>query len=211
MNKPNRNFLLVLTIILGASLLLFGCDLTGGKPSASTPINSGAGNLGGPAQVSVSTGVILLTPGAPFPTLDINHIPGLTPLPATETPNPNATPTFGDTPTPGPTVDVASLHLPQGLTIYPGATNLDTSGLQGANGMNTLIFYTKDSTDQVITYYNQQLNQTGWTISSGPANTPGPADRQVWSWTNSTFTIVSIMVTDDPQGGTDVTVMWLAL
>jgi hypothetical protein len=35
--------------------------------------------------------------------------------------------------------------------------------------------------------------------------------RQVWAWTNSAFTIVSLMVTDDPQGGTDVTVVWTTL
>ncbi len=214
MNKPNRNFLLVLTLILIASWLLSSCKTTGTAPSASipsasTPTNSATGDLGGAAQVSVSTGVILLTPGQPLPMLDINQV--ITPLPATETPNPNATATPGPSPTPGPTVDVASLHLPQGLTIYPGATNLDTSGLQGANGMNTLTFKTNDLPDQVITYYNKQLNQAGWTTNSGAANTPAPGGRQVWSWTNSAFTVVSLMVTDDPQGGTDVTVMWLKM
>jgi hypothetical protein len=108
-------------------------------------------------------------------------------------------------------VDVTSLQLPKGLTIFPGATNLDTSGLKGANGMNTLVFHTKDSIDQVTSYYNQQLKQAGWKTASGPANTPGPDGRQVWNWTNSSFAVVSIMVTDDPGGGAKVTVTWLAL
>jgi hypothetical protein len=210
MNKSNSKWLLALTLILGIALLLFGCDLTAGKPNASSPTNAEAGSAVGAAQVSVSDGVILLTPGQPLPTLDLNQM-GITPMPATGTPNPNATVTPGPSPTPGPTVDVGSLHLPQGLTIYPGATNMDTSGLKDANGMNTLVFHTKDSADQVTTYYNQQLNQAGWKTSSGPANTPGPGGRQVWSWTNSAFAVISIMVTDDPGGGTQVTVMWLAL
>jgi hypothetical protein len=56
-----------------------------------------------------------------------------------------------------------------------------------------------------------QLNQAGWKTSSGLANTPGPGGRQVWSWTNSSYAVVRIMVTDDPGGGAQVTVTWLAL
>jgi hypothetical protein len=214
MNKLKSNLLLVLALSLGAALLLFGCELTTGKPaesqpSANNPTSSEAGNLGGAAQVSVSDGVILLTPGQPLPTLDISQI--ITPLPATDTPNPNATDTPGPSPTPAPTADVASLNLPKDLTIYPGATNLDTSGMKGSNGMNSLTFQTKDSPDQVITYYNKNFTQAGWTTSSGPGNTPGPDDRQVWSWTSSSLSVVSLMVTDHPGGGTDVTVTWIAL
>ena len=39
-----------------------------------------------PREVSVSDEVILLTPGQPLPTLDINHIPGITPVATTSTP-----------------------------------------------------------------------------------------------------------------------------
>ncbi len=214
MIKLKSNFLFILTLSLGAALLLFGCNLTAAKPSvsqpsASTPINAGAVSSGGAAQVSVSDGVILLTPGQPLPTLDINQV--ITPLPATATPNPNDTAIPGPSPTPGPTVDVAALGLPQGLTIYPGATNLDTSGLKGSNGMNSLTFKTKDTPDQVSSYYNKSLTQAGWSVNSGAANTPAPDGRQVWSWTNSAFTIVSMMVTNDPQGGSDVTVLWLKM
>jgi hypothetical protein len=135
-------------------------------------------------------------------------VPGST---VAATPNPNVTPTFGSTPTTGPVVDISSLHLPKGLTIYPGAINLDTSGLNGANGMNTLTFYSKDSPDLVTSYYNKNLNQAGWTTRSGPASTPGPDGRQVWTWTSPSMAVVSVMVTVDPGSGTDVTVTWLSL
>jgi hypothetical protein len=108
-------------------------------------------------------------------------------------------------------VDVAALNLPKGLTIYPGATNVDTSGIKGSSGMNSLTFHTMDSSDQVTIYYNKQLNQAGWTTSSGPANTPGPGGRQVWSWTSSSLSVVSLMATDHPGGGTDVTITWIVL
>lgn len=95
MNKPNRNFFLVLALILSVSLLLLSCQLTATAPTGPAATNPGAGSLGGGAQVSVSDGVILLTPGQPLPTLDINQLPGLTPVAGTGTPNPNATPPLG--------------------------------------------------------------------------------------------------------------------
>ena len=55
MNKPIRNFLLVLTLILSASLLLLSCNPAAGKPSASSTsapasTNPVASDLGGPAR-----------------------------------------------------------------------------------------------------------------------------------------------------------------
>jgi hypothetical protein len=58
--------------------------------------------------------------------------------------------------------------------------------------------------------FPSQLNQAGWKTASGPVNTPGPGGRQVWNWTNNSFEVISIMVTDDPGGGAQVSVTWLA-
>jgi hypothetical protein len=207
MDKLTHNFLLTLTLCLGAALLLFGCDLTTGKPSASSATNAGAGNPGGAAQISVSDGVILLTPGQPLPTLDLVQI-GLTPAPTSENSNPN--PDEGNTPTAGPTVDFNTLKLPKGMTIYPGATNLQASAVGGA-GVQSLSFHSGDAIDKVMAYYTAQLTQAGWKILNGPANTPGPDGRQVWTWSNNTMSVVSINATVDPKGGVLITVTWMSV
>jgi hypothetical protein len=202
MNKPNSKLLLVLTFGLGIALLLFGCNLTAGKPSASSPANAGVGNPGGVAQVSVSDGVILLTPGQPFPTqaFDIHQFPGVTPAAVTETPNPNVTPTTA------PMMDVSSIKLPKGLSIYPGATNLDTSGLTpGANGLAKIIFYTKDPPDKVFTYYVQALAQAGWTTVA--ALPPTQAGNAAGTWKSGGQNVILVIKVD--SAGTMVTLSWM--
>jgi len=203
MEKLTHNFLLVLTLSLGIALLLFGCDLTAGKPSASSPADAGVGNPGGAAQVSVSDGVILLTPGQPVPpqSFNIKQFPGFTPAAVTETPNPNVTPTAA------PTVDVSSIKLPKGLSIYPGATNLDTSGLTtGANGLANIIFYTPDPPDKVFTYYVQALAQAGWTTVA--ALPPTQSGNAAGTWNSGGQTVI-LVIKLDPQKGTMVTLSWM--
>jgi hypothetical protein len=203
MNKLTRNFLLTLTLSLCAGLLLCGCDLTAGKPSAPAATNAGAGNPAGAAQVSVSDGVILLTPGQPFPTqaFDVHQFPGFTPAAETETPNPNVTPTAA------PMVDISSIKFPKGLSIYPGATNLDTSGLTPSTaGLSYIIFYTKDSSDKVFAYYVQALGQAGWTTTVATA--PGPSGNAMGTWYSGKQNAI-LVIKVDPQAGTMVTLSWM--
>jgi hypothetical protein len=203
MNKITHNFLLTLTLSLVAALLLFGCDLTAGKPSAPAATNAGAGNPGGAAQVSFSDGVILLTPGQPFPTqaFDVHQFPGFTPAAETATPNPNVTPTAA------PTVDISSIKMPKGLSIYPGATDLNTTGLTpGANGLAYIIFYTKDPPDKVFTYYVQALAQAGWTTTVTSA--PNPSGNAMGTWYRGKLNAI-LVIKVDPQKGTMVTLSWM--
>lgn len=115
--------------------------------------------------------------------------------------NPNVTPTAA------PTVDASSIKLPKGLSIYPGATNLNTSGLTpGANGLANIIFYTKDPPDKVFTYYVQALAQAGWTtIAAAPPNQAGNA---AGTWNSGGQNII-LVIKVDPQAGTMVTLSWM--
>lgn len=208
MKKTDRNFFLFLALALGSALLILACALSApaaqANPAAGFPGSSASGEAAG---VSVSDGVILLTPGQPLPTLDLVQI-GLTPAPTSANPAPN--PDEADLPTPGPTLDLKSLQLPKGMSIYPGATDVKASAVGGA-GVKSLSFHSGDSIDKVMAYYNAQLIQAGWKILNGPANTPGPDGRQVWTWSNSTMSVVSINATADPNGGVVITVTWMSV
>jgi hypothetical protein len=203
MKKPNRKFFLILALILGSTLLTLACGLS--APAAQA--NPAAGAPGGAGQVSFSDGVILLTPGQPLPTLDLVQM-GLTPAPTSANPAPN--PDEEGLPTAGPTLDLNSLQLPKGLSIYPGATDQKASAIGGA-GVKSLSFHTGDAINKVMAYYNTQLTQAGWKILNGPANTPGPGGRQVWTWNNSTMSMISINASADPNGGVVITVTWISV
>jgi hypothetical protein len=208
MKITDRNFFFIMALVLGTALLILACGLSApaahSNPAASIPAASAPGEAVG---VSVSDGVILLTPGLPLPTLDLVQM-GLTPAPTSANPAPN--PDEEDLPTPGPTLDLKSLQLPKGMSIYPGATDVQASAV-GGMGVKSLSFHSGDAIDKVMAYYNAQLTQAGWKILNGPANTPGPDGRQVWTWSNSTMSVVSINATADPKGGVLITVTWMSV
>ena len=198
MNKTNHKWLLVLAITLAGSFLFFGCRLIGGNPFS--PADAGTGDTGGGAVISISNGVILLTPGQPFPTRDQTLIPGISTEVGTVTPNPNITLS------PAPTADTSSLNLPKGLTVCPGATRLDTSGLtNGMGGSKYIMFYTSANPTQVIAYYHQTLGQAGWTENLSA--TPGPTNG-IGIWSSGAF-FLQVIIKVDPQTGTLVTLSWL--
>ena len=117
------------------------------------------------------------------------------------TPNPNITPTAA------PTVDVSSIKLPKGLSIYPGATNLNTSGLTpGTGGLTYIIFYTKDSPDKVFTYYVQELAQAGWNTTI--ASAPDPSGNAMGTWYSGKQNFI-VVIKVDPQAGTMVRLSWM--
>ena len=208
MKKTARNFFLILVLILGIASLVLACGLRApaaqSNPVAGAPGGSGPGGAG---QINFSDGVMLLTPGQPLPTLDLVQM-GLTPAPTSA--NKTLDPVEEGLPTAGPTLDLKSLQLPKGMSIYPGATDVNATAVGGA-GVKSLSFHTGDAIDKVMAYYNTQLTQAGWKILNGPANTPGPGGRQVWTWNNSTMSVVSINASADPKGGTVVTVTWMSV
>ena len=79
MKKTDRNFFFIMALVLGTALLILACGLSApaaqSNPAAGAPGSSAPGEAVG---VSVSDGVILLTPGQPLPTLDLVQM-GLTP------------------------------------------------------------------------------------------------------------------------------------
>jgi len=122
-------------------------------------------------------------------------------LPPTQTPNPNFTPTIGST------VDASGLDLPKGVTIYPGATGLDKSGLGSTYGLNYIMFSTSDSASQVIAWYHQHLEQAGW--KAMPVATPvATSDSAIGMWYMGKYTL-TISASPARSGGTQVRVSWL--
>ncbi len=120
---------------------------------------------------------------------------------AAATTNPNVTPTAAAT------VDISSIKLPKGLSIYPGATNLNTTGLTpGASGLAYIIFYTKDPPDKVFAYYVQALKQAGWNTTI--ASAPGPSGNAMGTWYSGKQNAI-LVIKVDPQAGTMVTLSWM--
>jgi len=215
MSKPNNSFLFILTLCLGAALLLSSCNPAAVKPSASSPsasasTNPVASDLGGPAQVSVSDGVILLTPGAPLPTLDINHIPGITPVPTTSTPagetNQNPiqliamalTKLLSDDNTPS-VLPSYSMSMNESLPSASG--NAATTLQVDAQGANYHFVFTSGGTKTDAIHYNGQ----DYSVVNGKAQ-PGSAmlklNWDMWKLDPAVMFGAASASTITPQAGT---------
>ena len=124
---------------------------------------------------------------------------------ATEVNLPNETPTLV------PTVDIASLNLPPGLTIYPGAIDLETSAVDpSGTGVKYVTFHTSDTPEQVFNYYNQKLTQAGWLTTDQQTPTPDANGHRNFGWMSNGW-IVTVSPDVDPQGGCKVMVTWIKL
>ena len=212
MKKTNRNQLPNpgIFFLMIAGLLILSCSLQaqpGAAPTtAAQPASGNPANPGGPAVVSVSEGVFVLTPGQPYPTpqLDLSLFD---PFPTDETEVSQA----GETPSPAGTPDVAALGLPAGLSIYPGATALETSAADpSGTGLKYVTFHTSDTPDQVRTYYNQELTQAGWQSIDQQPPTPDANGHLNYGWMTSGW-LVTVTPDVDPQGGSQVMLTWMKL
>jgi hypothetical protein len=111
--------------------------------------------------------------------------------------------------TPMPTVDIASLNLPAGLTIYPGATDLEASTADPTGtGVKYVTFHTSDTPDQVSNYYTQMLAQAGWQSTDQQPPTPDANGQRSFGWMKNGW-IVTVSLDVDPQGGSKVMVTWI--
>jgi hypothetical protein len=131
----------------------------------------------------------------------------------TDTPESAATEvnTPAETSTPAPTLDIASLKLPPGLTIYPGATNLETSALDpSGTGVKYVTFHTSDTPDQVNNYYNQVLTHAGWQSTDQQTPTPDANGHRNFSWTTTGW-IVTVTLDVNPQEGSQVMITWVKI
>jgi len=186
-----------MAITLAGSFLFFGCRLIGGNPFS--PADAGTGDTGGGAVISISNGVILLTPGQPFPTRDQTLIPGISTEVGTVTPTLIL---------PCPLRQLRTLppSTCQGSDCLSRSTRLDTSGLtNGMGGSKYIMFYTSANPTQVIAYYHQTLGQAGWTENLSA--TPGPTNG-IGIWSSGAF-FLQVIIKVDPQTGTLVTLSWL--
>ena len=146
-------------IIIGVLMVLFlaACNLLSVVSPSKSENNASAGPAG-VSKVEVSDGVILLTPGQPYNPVTtsgvINNLVGFV------------------TPTATATVDPASVVLPEGIPLYPGATDLavpteeelNFANMNGLSG-NFVIFYTTDSNEQVVKFYSEKATNSGWNVT----------------------------------------------
>lgn len=159
-----------LWIALILIVLLAACNPFAGEQDASQPGNdagaetsNSSGTLPassnnpsavgamGISNVTVSDGVILLTPGQALPTVVLELSAG----PAKG----------GDTDaTPAPTIDPANVVMPAGLPLYPGAVVTEVSLEVDPTGAGTqyVIFTTADDADQVSQFYTEKATELGW-------------------------------------------------
>jgi hypothetical protein len=147
-----RNRLILVMMVL----ILTGCA----APKASQPAlpavvdNAVSSGPTGLSRVDVSDGVMLVTPGQDSPVV----------LPFDGSSNPLELATA----TPIPTVDPASVVMPEGITLYPGATDIQLPTTEDVTGMGVeyIIFSTTDNADQVIQFYMENAAAAGWSIVS---------------------------------------------
>jgi len=130
---------------------------------------------------------------------------------ATDTPGAAVTEgnTLEGTPTPASTVDISSLSLPSGLTIYPGATDLQTAAADPSGaGLKYVTFHTSATPDQVVTYYQQELTRAGWQSTDQQTPTPDAHGHINFTWLIKGW-LVTLTPDIDPQGGAKVMLTWM--
>lgn len=148
-------------LLLILAFVLTACGSSGSSPSAPLSQVEGASSSGptGLSKVEASDGVVLLTPGQGVGT----------PVPGGAISNP----TWFVTVTPTATVDPVSVEMPEGIPLYPGATNLKVpteeeltfAEMNGLSG-NYVIFYTTDNNDQLVEFYSEKAAAAGWSLFS---------------------------------------------
>jgi hypothetical protein len=104
---------------------------------------------------------------------------------------PPTNPTAGGTSTPSeplPTIDASTSGLPEDISLYPGATDL-----QKIPGTQGIAFDAPDLPDQVDAFYNQEMVASGWTLLN---ETKGEATIiQLWQKANR-MTSINISTKD---------------
>lgn len=189
--------------IILITLLLVSCTQAT-LPSETTIIPTIESHTSGPQGISnieASNGVILLTPGQPYPTpiLDLQ----------TEVPDSSA-PGIVET-TPSAPIDPASVEMPEGIPIYPNANGLEVPSIEDPTGMGLdyVIFYTSDSEQQVIDFYTQKADEGGWSVMTTETepNEMGILS-QVWSKDNIFLVLQTYRSID---GQMKVQVSWMPM
>ncbi len=144
-----KNWILCLVLIL----LLAAC--------ASSPVTSisrvesaASSGLTGLSRVEVSDGVVLITPGQAAP----NGLPAGG--------NNNVVALITATPT--ATVSPASVVMPEGIPLYPGAADIQLPKVEDFTGMGIeyVLFTTTDSNNQVVQFYMEKAADAGWSVVS---------------------------------------------
>lgn len=198
------------TLFIAASiLLLISCNLTAPRATQAplvqaTPVSLGSSpSDSGPegiADLQVSDGVILLTPDQPLPTPNLGA-----PVGEVE----NGVDLGEDSQaTPAATLDPATVKMPDGLALYPGAVVLQVSvDDPTAMGASYVIFTSSDPADQVMTYIHEQATQAGWQAFGDPTDEAG---KKTAMW-GKDGVILTLEATQLDSGGTKAQLSWMKL
>lgn len=130
----------------------------------------------GISNVEFSDGVVLLTPGQSYDPVSmtggITNVAGFA------------------TPTPAPTMDPALIEMPEGIPLYPGATNLsvptaeELTLMKDMTGLSAyyVIFYTTDNNDQLVKFYSEAAAAAGWSVVDSQTEPDNDGSiTQMWS------------------------------
>jgi hypothetical protein len=181
-----------------------------GKPAvppaaAATAAPNDVTGPGGGSVVTVSGGVVLLTPGAPLPTPDLSDL--ITEMHAFIAADLESDPIEVETAAfapPDEPVDVSSIELPEGISLYPGAADFQTA--PEGESMQYVVFYTADDPSSVLETYAQQADLANYSnISLDLPNARGEYDG---SWMKGGL-ILSI--TAYPGDRTKVMIAWMKM
>ncbi len=106
---------------------------------------------------------------------------------------------------------MALLGLPPGLSIYPGATNLDIAAADpSTSGLKYITFHTSATPEEIVAFYNQELIQSGWQRTDQQSPTPDANGHVNYGWMIKGW-LVTLTPDADPQGGSKVMITWMKL
>lgn len=155
----------------------------------------------GISKVEISDGVVLLTPGQSYDPISMNG--GITNVAGFATP------------TPAPTMDPTLVEMPEGIPLYPGATNLKVptaeeltlmKDMTGSSGYY-VIFYTTDNNDQVVRFYTEKAAAAGWSVTDTQTEPDYDGTiTQMWSNEN---TLLLLQTWQPVDGLMKVAITWM--
>lgn len=211
----------ILLCLLIAAFVLSACQPVAPSPAvaasagenalaagAATAAPNDVTGPGGDSQVTVSDGVVLLTPGAPLPTPDVSDL--LDELRAYAEADPQVSGQSQPEPAEGqpaqPPADPAAVELPEGISMYPGATDLELAPAGGA--MMYVTFYTSDEPTAVLEAYVQQAEAAQY--SNIGLELPNERGEYDGSWMKSGL-ILTVTATPQDDGRVMVMIAWMEM
>lgn len=168
---------------------------------ATSPSRVESAASSGPAglsKVEVSAGVVLITPGQAAP--DGLSVGGNNNVVALVTATPTAT------------VSPASVVMPEGIPLYPGAADIQLPTGEDFTGMGIeyVLFTTTDSNDQVVQFYMEKAADAGWSVLSTETE-PDNSGMISQMWGKEESKLLMVQTWQPVDGVMTVQVSWMKM